>query len=143
MKSQFTDELSKLFLFLKSFKNLSLMICDVYNPFIFRFNNIFIRLIIFTASPGSYVSSACLFKLSNSTNSSMVIESNNCFFISSFDRRFAFLLSAKPFRIYKQKIITLIPNLKQKCLSKLIFSESLEAKSYLICSHLFFFTFLF
>ena len=61
------------------------------------------RLIIFAASSGSYVSSASLFKSSNSTTSSMVIEYNNCFFISSFDRHFAFLLSAKPFHIYKQK----------------------------------------
>ena len=33
----------------------------------------------------------------------MISESNNYFFISSFDRHFVFLLSAKPFRIYKQK----------------------------------------
>ena len=39
----------------------------------------------------------------NSRFSSMIIKSNNCFFISSFDRRFAFLLSALAFHIHKQK----------------------------------------
>ena len=72
------------------------------------------RLIIFVVSSGSCISSTSLFKSSNSTTSSMVSESNNYFFISSFDRRFAFLLSVKSFHIYKQKIITLVPNLKQK-----------------------------
>ena len=59
--------------------------------------------------------SACLFESSNFTASSMIIKCNNC------DIRFVFLLSAKPFHIYKQKIIILVPNLKQKCLSELIF----------------------
>ena len=105
VNSQFTDELSKLFLFFKPFKNLSLMICYVYNSFIFRFNNIFI--------PFNYF--CCFFRillffsfflqlrLSNSTTSSIVIESNNLVFISSFDKLFAFLLSVNPFHVYKQK----------------------------------------
>ena len=61
-------------------------------------------LIIFAAFPGSCTSlSASLFKSSNSRFSSMIIESSNRFFISSFDTRFVFLPSAKPFHIYKQK----------------------------------------
>ena len=63
------------------------------------------------------------FKSSNSTFSSMIIESSNRFFISSLDLCFAFLLSTEPFHIYKQKINTLVPNLKQKSLSKLIFRK--------------------
>ena len=78
-------------------------------------------LIISAAFSRSYISLTSLFKSSNSTFSSMIIESSNCFFIPSFDRRFVFLLSVKPFHIYKQKISTIVPNLKQKCLSKLIF----------------------
>ena len=37
-----------------------------------------------------------------------MIDSNNCFFISSFDNRFVFLLSSAPFHIYKQKITTIV-----------------------------------
>ena len=123
MSSQFADELRKLFFFFKSFKNLSLMICDVYNIFLFVLIISSYRLIIFAAFSGSYTSSASLFKLSNSRFSSMIIESSNRFFISSIDLRFVFLLSTKLFHIYKQKINTLVPNLnlKQKCLSRLIF----------------------
>ena len=108
------------------------MICDVYNPLLFCFDNIFIPFNYFCCFFRILYLSASLFKFSNSATSSMIIESNSCSFISSFDRRFALLLSAKPFRIYKQKIIiTLVPNLKQKCLSKLIFFVSLEVKNYL------------
>ena len=53
----------------------------------------------------------------------MIIESNNNFFTSSLDLRFVFLLSTEPFHIYKQKINTLVPNLKQKYLSTLIFCK--------------------
>ena len=112
----------------KPFKNLCLMICDVYNPFLFRFNNIFILFNYFFCFFRILYFSASLFKSSNCTTSSMIIESNNCFFISSFNRHFAFLLSAKPFHIYKQKIITIVPNLKQKCLSKLIFFCKFRSK---------------
>ena len=59
------------------------------------------RLIISAVFSGSCIFSASLFKSSNSTTLSMIIESNNCFFI--YYRCFAFLLSAKPFHIYKQK----------------------------------------
>ena len=92
-----------------SFKNHSLIKCDVYNPFIFVLIISSYRLIVSDAYLYSYISSF------------MIIKSNNYFFISSFDRRFAFLLSAAPFHINKQKIITLVPGLKQKCLSRLIF----------------------
>ena len=51
----------------------------------------------------TYVFLASLFRLSNPTISSIVIESNNFVFISSFDKRFAFLLSVKPFDICKEK----------------------------------------
>ena len=61
------------------------------------------RLIISADFSGSCIYLASLFKSSNSTTSSIIIYSNNCFFISSFDRRLAFLLSAKTFHIYKQK----------------------------------------
>ena len=72
------------------------------------------RLIISAAFYESCASSACLFRSSHSKTLSIVIESNNFFFISSFDKRFAFLLSVKPFHIYKQKISTLVLNLKEK-----------------------------
>ena len=43
-----------------------------------------------------------------------------------------------------QKVYTIVPNLKQKFLSKLIFFTTLEAKNnYLACNHPFFFTFFF
>ena len=105
-------------------------ICDVYNPFLFRFNNIFIPFNYFFCFFKILYYSTSLFKSSNSRFSSKTIDSNNSFFISSFDRRFVFLLFAKPFHIHKQKkIITIVPNIKQKCLSKLIFVfASLEAK---------------
>ena len=103
-----------------------------YATFIFLFFFVLIkssyRLIISAASSGYCTSSASLFQFSNSVTWSMIIESNNCFFISSFDRRLAFLLSAIPFHIYKQKLITLVPNLKQKCLSKLIFFCKFRSK---------------
>ena len=91
------------------------------------------RLIIFAAFSGSCTSYASLFKSSNSRFSSILIKSSNRFFISSLDLRFVFLLSTKFFHIYKEKINTLVPNvnLKQKCLSRLIFFASLEAKNYL------------
>ena len=97
------------------------MICDVYNPFLFRFNNIFILFNYFCCFSGSCIFSASLFKSSNSRFSSMIIDSNNCFFISSFDRRFFFLLSATPFHIYKQKKNRYSTKSEKKCLSKLIF----------------------
>ena len=81
------------------------------------------RLIIFPAFSGSCTSSASSFKSSNSRFSSMIIESSNRFFASSLDLGFVFLLSTEPFHIYKQKINTLVPNLKQKYLSKLIFCK--------------------
>ena len=65
----------------KSFKNLSLMICNVYDTFFCCFNNIFIPLIIIAAFSGSCTSSASLFKSSNFRFWSSVFES---FFISSF-----------------------------------------------------------
>ena len=83
------------------------------------------RLIISAVFSGSCIFSASLFKSSNSTTLSMIIESNNCFFI--YYRCFAFLLSAKPFHIYKQKNNRYSTNLKQKCLSKLIFFASLDS----------------
>ena len=120
------------------------MVCDVSNPLLFCFDNIFIPFTYFCCFFRILYFSASLFKFSNSATSSMIIESNSCFFISSFDRCFAFLLSAKPFHIYKQKIIiTLVPNLKQKCLSKLIFFCKFRSKKLPHCSHLFFFTFFF
>ena len=113
-----TQRVKKLLLFFQCFKNLSLIIWKVYNPFIICFNNIFI--------PFDYF--CCFFRIllfllksSNSRFSSIIIESSNNFFISSLALRFVFLLSAKPFHIYKQKISTLVPNLKQTHLSKLIF----------------------
>ena len=99
-----------------SFKNHSLIKCDVYNPFLFVLIISPYRLIVSAAFSCSRIFSF------------MIIKSNNYFFISSFDRRFAFLLYATPFHIYKQKIITLVPDLKQKCLSRLNFFASLEAK---------------
>ena len=106
-----------------SFKNHSLIKCDVYNPFLFVLIISSYRLIIFAAFSGSCTSSASLFKSSNSRFSSMIIESSNRFFASSLDLGFVFLLSTEPFHIYKQKINTLVPNLKQKYLSKLIFCK--------------------
>ena len=56
------------------------------------------------------------------------MESNNCFFISSFK------INVSPFYYLLhlstsiKKKFTTVPNLKQKCLSKLIFFASLEAK---------------
>ena len=94
-----------------SFKSYPLMKYDVYNPFLFVLIISSYRLIISAAFSISCISS------------SMIIESNIFFFISSFDRRFAFLLSATHFHIYKQKKITLVPGLKQKCLSRLIFCK--------------------
>ena len=79
------------------------------------------RLIIFAASSGSYVSSASLFRSSNSTISSIVIESSNLLFISSFDKRFAIYYLSQISTSINKKITTLVPNLKQKCLSRLIF----------------------
>ena len=80
------------------------------------------RLIISAAFSGSYVSSAFSFRSSNSTISSILIESNNFVFISSFDKRFAFLLSVKPFHIYLQKNKHFNTKSKNKtCLSKLTF----------------------
>ena len=114
-------------------------------PFLFVLIISSYRLIIFAAFSGSCTFSASLFKSSNSRFSTKIIESSNRFFTSSLDLRFVFLLSTKPFHSYEQKINTLVLNLnlKQKCLSRLIFFASLEAKNYLICSHSFFFTFFF
>ena len=61
------------------------------------------RLIISATPSKSYTSSASLFRSSHSKMSSIVIDSSNFVFISSFDKRFVFLLSIKPFHIYKQK----------------------------------------
>ena len=99
-----------------SFKNHSLIKCDVYNPFLFVLIISPYRLIISAA-----FSCSCIFSF-------MIIKSNNYFFISSFDRRYAFLLYATPFHIYKQKIITLAPGLKPKCLSRLIFFLKFRSK---------------
>ena len=77
----------------------------------------------FACFSGSCTSSASLFKSSNSRFSSMIIESSNPFLTSSLDLRFVILLSTEPFHIYKQKINTLVTNLKQKYLSKLIFCQ--------------------
>ena len=93
-----TDELSKLFLFFKSFKNLSLVIGDVYNPFIFCFNNIFIPFNHF----------CCFFRILRFFQLLCLDRQiHNFFFISSFDERFdkpfRQTLSVKPFHIYKQK----------------------------------------
>ena len=143
MNSSFADELRKLFLFFKSYKNLSLMISDVYNPFFFVLIISAYRLIIFAAFSGSCTSAASLFKSSNSKFLSTIIESSNRFFISSFYMRFVFLLSAKPFHIYKQKNNHFSTKSKTKMFIQANFFVSLEAKNYLICSHLFFFTFFF
>ena len=99
-----------------SFKNHSLIKCDVYNPFLFVLIISPYRLIVSAA-----FSCSCIFSF-------MIIKSNNYFFISSFDRRYAFLLYATPFHIYKQKIITLVPGLKQKCLSRLNFFYKFRSK---------------
>ena len=86
------------------------------------------RLIISAAFLGSWISSASLFKSSNSRFSSTTIESNNCFFNSSvIDVLPNYYLPHLSTSINK-KIITIVPNLKQKCLSKLIFFTSLGAK---------------
>ena len=102
-------------------------------PFIFVLIISSYHLVIFAAFSGCCTSYASLFKSSNSRFSSIIIKSSNRFFISSLDLRFVFLLSTKFFHIYKEKINTLVPNvnLKQKCLSRLIFFGSLEAKNYL------------
>ena len=87
------------------------------------------------------------------TTSSMIIKSNNCFFISSFDRRFFFPIY-QVFHIYEQKFNQCGTRSKTKIFiqanpfcklrsKKLPHFVSLEAKNYLICSHLFFFTFFF
>ena len=65
-------------------------------------------LITFAASSGSCISSASLFNSLDSATSFAIVDSNNYFFISSFDSRFVFLLSAAPFHTYKQKIITIV-----------------------------------
>ena len=102
------------------------MKCDVYNSFLFCFNNIFIPLNYFCCFFRILYFSASLFKSSNSRFSSMIIESNNCFFISS--RLFAFLLSATPFHIYKQKNNHYSTTSKTKMFIKAIFFTSLQAK---------------
>ena len=79
------------------FKNYFLMKKDVHNPFLFVFIISSYPLIISAAFSCSCISLTFLFK------------------------RFAFLLSATPFHIYKQKIITLVSSLKEKCLFRLIF----------------------
>ena len=100
------------------------MICNIYNPFLFRFNNIFIPFNQFCCFFRIlYLFCFLKFKSSNSRFSSMIIKSSNRFFISSLDLRFVFLLSTELFHFYKQKINTLVPNLKQKYLSKLIFCK--------------------
>ena len=71
-------------------------------PFLFVLIISSYRSIIITAFPGYCTPSASLFRLRNSTVSPIFIESNNFFSISSFDKRFAFLLSITPFHIYKQ-----------------------------------------
>ena len=58
---------------------------------------------IFTASSGPCVSSAYLLRSPNSTTSYIVIESNNFFFISFLDKRFAFFLSPKAFHSINKK----------------------------------------
>ena len=122
VNSQFIDEFSKFFLFLKPFKNLPLVICYIYNSFIFRFNNIFIQFNYICCFFGSCIFSASLFRSSNSTISSIVIESSNFVVISSFDKRFAFLLTVIPFHIYKQKNKYFNTKYKsKKYLSKLTF----------------------
>ena len=114
------------------------MKCDVYNSFLFRFNDIFIL----------SISSASLFKSSNTRFSSMIMEFNNCFLS-------LLLINVLPFYYLphlsisiNKKIITIVPNLKQKCLSKLIFFSVLflkfkNKKNYLIYSHPFLFAFFF
>ena len=80
------------------------------------------RLTISAAFSGAYISLTSLFRSSNSTNSSIVIESNNFVFISSFHKRFAFLLSVRPLHIYKQKNKHFSTKSKnKKYLSKLTF----------------------
>ena len=100
-----------------SFKNHSLIKCDVYNPFLFVLIISSYRLVVSAAFSCWCISHVRVFLHLWSSN--LIIT----FLIPSFDRRFAFLLSATPFRIYKQKIITLVPGLKQKCLSRLIFCK--------------------
>ena len=75
------------------------MKCDVYNSFLFRFNNIFIL--------SHYL--CCFFRILY------------FFFFISFD--YLPCLSTS----INKKIITIVTNLKQKFLSQLIFFESLEA----------------
>ena len=63
-------------------------------------------LITFAAFSGC--SSASLINSSDSTTSFMMIDYNNCFFISVFDSSFVFSLSAASFHTYKQKINTIV-----------------------------------
>ena len=64
--------------------------------------------ITFVPSSGSCTPSVSLFNSSDSAVSFMMIDSNNCFFISSCDNRFVLLLSAAPFPTCKQKITTVL-----------------------------------
>ena len=95
-------------------------------PFLFVLVISSYRLISFAAFFGSCTSSASLFKSSNSRFSSMMIESGNRFFISSFDiyvLSFYYLPSLST--SINKKISTIVPNLnlKQKCLSRLTFLQ--------------------
>ena len=79
------------------------------------------RLIISAAFSGSCVSSASLFKFSNSTTSSVVLESNNCFLSLLLTDVSPFYYLPRLSTSINKKIITLVPNLKQKYLPKLNF----------------------
>ena len=114
MNSWFIDELGKLFFFFKPFKNLSLMICYIYNPFIFVLIISSYRLIIFAALSRSCTSSASLFRSSHSKTSSIVTNPIIWFL-------FLLLINVSPFYYppslsisINKKVNTLVPNLKTK-----------------------------
>ena len=124
-----------------------LKICPWWNatfiiPFFFVLITSSYRLIVSVAFSRSCTSLTSLFISSNSTTSSLIIS-----FLS------LLLTDVLPFYYLphvstsiNKKIIPIVPNLKQKCLSKLIFFffwKFRSKRNYLICSHRFFFTFFF
>ena len=118
-----TNKFIKLFFLRKSFKDFSLIIRYAYYSVLLRFNDLFV-LFNYLCRFFRFLYFFRLFNSSDSTTSFMMIDSNNFFFISSFDSRFVLLLSSTPFHTYKQKIIN-GTNLQQKCFSKLIFASKL------------------
>ena len=102
-----------------------LKICIWWNatfiiPFFFVLIISWYCLIISAAFSGSSISLASLFKSSNSRFLSMIIESNNCFLSLLLINVSLFYYLPRLFISVNKKIITIVPNLKQKCLSKLL-----------------------